>query len=162
MDKVITGKDLAARDGCRSQRVWIEKLSEQMTRRNQLDTPFTGKISGEAARAEIDFGRWIARCPVCGGAEYVDPDEQIFYCFDCGNRETGGDARPVKFPEERERIEKLVMTRPVHKMKGRTMIEREMLAISAVPGLVRSWQPGTSVKELAEQNKAMMKPRGGR
>lgn len=162
MDSVITGKDLAARDGCKDHRAWILKLSEHMRRRNQLDTPFTGKVSGEVVEARIDAGRWMADCPVCGGVEYVDPDEQVFYCFQCGNREVNGDGRPVVFPEAREQIEKLVMTRPVMKMKGRTMIEREMLAVSAVPGLVRSWRPGTSAKAVAVENEKAMKSRGGR
>ena len=162
MDKVITGKDLAARDGCRDHLAWIGKLSEHMRRRNQLDTPFTGKVSGEAVEARIDAGRWMADCPVCGGVEYVDPDEKVFYCFQCGNHEVRGDGRPVVFPEAREQIEKLVMTRPVMKLRGRTAIEREMQAVPAVAGLGRFWQPGTSAKDLAAENEQGMKSRGGR
>ena len=132
MDNVITSKDIAQRDGCKSQKEWILKKSFAMKKRRSLDTPFTGKVNKTAdpAVAYIDFGRWLANCPACGGAEYVNYDEKIFYCFNCGNHELNGDARTVNFPAVRERrkIENEVMSIEVIKRRGTNHIQREFLA----------------------------------
>jgi hypothetical protein len=38
------------------------------------------------ARAELDYGRWLARCPSCPSAELVKPGQTRFRCSDrnCG------------------------------------------------------------------------------
>jgi hypothetical protein len=149
--KLITAKDVVAPAGFKTQRDWIAFLSQQQ--RHQLDTPFTGKVQGDPVRARIDFGRWIADCE-CGGAEYVDPEELIFYCFSCGNRRNGGHARPVSFPPNRDEIETIVLERPVDDARGRNKVERALLAKPLAPGLSRSWNPGETLGELRAQNKA--------
>jgi hypothetical protein len=144
MDKVITAKDVAERDGKKSQRDWIIGLARKRRKKNMLDTPFTGKkdTQAESAVAYIDHGRWLADCPVCNGTEYVDPDEKIFYCFSCGNFDIDGAARHVSFPSARERrqIEKQVMKREVRKVKGANTIQREMMAQESKEG-PRNWRP---------------------
>ncbi len=164
---VITGKDLAARDGAPSHRAWIDHTSRRQARRNLLDTPFTGRVSGQAVLARINFGRWSAFCLDCGGSEYVDPEERIFYCFSCGNRTNGGDARPVAFPSAamREEIERLVMARPVDDRRGVNAMDRALKARCLVPGFSRSWEPPETPDELARQNELavkMLAKEGGR
>ena len=152
MAEIITARHVAARDGCQTQKQWIERLSRKQGR--LLDTPFTGMILGGPVLARVDFGRWIADCPDCGGAEYVDPREAIFYCFQCGNRANGGHARPVAFPPERERleIEALLLERDVDDRRGRNRIERALMARPAP--LPRNWTPGERPEDLRWQNEA--------
>ncbi len=99
-EKIITALDIAQRDGCGSVKEWITKVS-RMPRFMRLlkESPYTGRTKGKPVQAIIDNGRLLAVCE-CGGAEYVDPEEHIFYCFSCGNRANGGNARPVKFGKD--------------------------------------------------------------
>ena len=102
MDKQIRfGKDLARRDRCGSFEEWIRKFAgTRMVRVGALNKKFPVK-------ARVDHNRWIADCE-CGGAEYVDPDEPIFFCFSCDNMAFNNMLRPVIFPGKRAmaRIEK--------------------------------------------------------
>lgn len=149
MDKIISGEDLAHRDGAASQREWIIQRCRKLGK--LLETPFTGMTSGKAVEAEINHGRWIAICPDCGGAEYVSPYEQIFYCFSCGNAANLGYGRPVKFPINRKAIEAAVLERPVTERRGTNKIERALLATPVLPMLSRSWKPGETVSDLRMQ-----------
>lgn len=158
MDKIITALDYAKRAGVSTVKEHIILICKKMGKR--LDTAYNGeKPRGEKVKAEIDFGRWIARCPDCNGAEDVDPTEPIFYCFSCGNYKNQGYPRPVEFPEDREKIEKLILQRPVKEGVGANELER---AVSAQPTvrtpngiLSRSWLPGETVADLKEQNKPL-------
>lgn len=158
MDKIINGKDLAHRDGAASQREWIIQRCRKLER--LLETPFTDFIKGHAVEAEINHGRWIAICPDCGGAEYVSPDEQVFYCFSCGNAANAGNGRPVKFPANRLAIEAAVLERPVIERRGTNKIERALLATPVLPMLSRSWKPGETVSDLRMQAAEVIR-RGG-
>jgi hypothetical protein len=66
------------------------------------------RTAGIPVKARIDWGRWIADCE-CGGAEYVDPDETIFFCMSCGNKVTNGRARNVIFPVNIKEVEDKTM-----------------------------------------------------
>lgn len=131
MDKVITAKDLANREGCGSVGERIQKLATRFNRKFVSD-----RTAGNPVHARIDFGRWIADCE-CGGAEYVDPDEPIFFCLSCGNAATSGRAREVIFPDDRNKIEKEVMSRKV-KLGTGDVIEQQFNAIPAEQP--RSWE----------------------
>lgn len=38
------------------------------------------------ARAYVNFGRWIADCPIdCGSAKQLQPGEAMFHCVECGH-----------------------------------------------------------------------------
>jgi len=86
-------------------------------------------------RAEINHGRWIARC-ACGGAEDVSPAEPVFYCLSCGNADNDGHVMTIEFPTAaaREAIEAALLKR----------LEMEN----------RNWQPGESLDDLMGENKA--------
>jgi len=98
--EIVTSKTIARKDGCKSTFEWLQKaaLRRGYTLKNQI-----GKLP---VRARIDHGRWIADCE-CKGAEYVDPDEPIFFCLSCLNVNHGGKLRPVVFPpvKVRKKIE---------------------------------------------------------
>lgn len=81
--------------------------------------------SGAAVKARIWQSQWVADCE-CNTTMFVDPDEPIFFCFGCANRLNGGRIRPVEFPPraERERIEELLLERPVIDVAGLTDLER--------------------------------------
>jgi len=85
-----------------------------------------------SVQAEINHGRWIARC-ACGGAEDVAPTEPVFYCLSCGNADNDGRVMKIEFPEDREAIEGVLLKRP--DMEN------------------RNWQPGESVGDLDFENR---------
>jgi hypothetical protein len=97
--EIVTAKTIAKKDNCRNAFEWMQKAA---IRRG---IKLTNTMGESAVVARIDHGRWIADCE-CNGAEYVDPDEPIFYCLSCLNIEYGGALRPVRFPplEIREKI----------------------------------------------------------
>lgn len=116
MDYIVNASHYAARFGGKSGKDWIQH--QQKKHRQQgilvsvlnIDNPM-----GEAVRARVNGGTWIADCVTkgCGGAEFVDPSFPSFFCWGCGNKTNGGNCRPVIFPENREEIEKLLLDRPV-------------------------------------------------
>lgn len=62
-------------------------------------------VSGEAVKAYVNHGRWIADCPDCRGAENATLDDPVFMCLGCGNESIGGALRPVEFPDDDTRRE---------------------------------------------------------
>ena len=84
-----------------------------------------GAPRGEPVKARIWQSQWVADCE-CNTTMFVDPDEPIFFCFGCANRLNGERIRPVEFPPraERERIEELLLERPVIDVAGLTDLER--------------------------------------
>lgn len=159
---IIRTRDYLVRTGSKTVRERIKMLSGQMYRRGVLDTPFRDEgVTGQAVLAEINHGQWLALCG-CGGAESVDYDEPIFYCFHCGNRDTNGRPRPVEFPtpEMRAEIEQLLLERPVQETMGTNAVDRAFNARPLATGLVddefvtlhRSWKPSETVAELRKQN----------
>jgi len=158
MEKIITARDYAERAGFKTVKNYLEHLCQKKGR--LIDTPIKGEPTGEV-EAEINWGRWIARCPDCNGAEDVDPEEPIFYCFSCGNYKNRGKPRKVKFPSKkvREEIEAELLKRPIEIKSGANEIDRLVNAqpkIRDEHGLLsRSWTPGETVGDLKKQNKAI-------
>lgn len=76
--------------------------------------------------AEINHGRWIARCQ-CGGAECVDPDWPFLVCCSCG-----AGPQNIRFPRDRKQIESELLKRP-----DRT---------------TRNWRPGETLADLRQEN----------
>jgi len=125
-----------------------------------IDSP-----SGDPVYARIWQGQWIADCS-CNGAQFVDPSEPIFFCFNCLNRANAGRPRPVVFPlpEERAEIERMLLERPVDDQAGMTDLERAgmarpMIVVALSDGksiehklLGRDWTPGETVEDVRNQN----------
>src|SRR5688572_30183526 len=101
MNKIITAKDIADRDGQPSVREWVRITSIQLKLKNPSLVAFDGNVSGAPVYAFVSNSRWQALCDQlgCGGCEYVDPAEPIFFCMSCSNGRTGK-ARPVRFPKD--------------------------------------------------------------
>lgn len=91
-----------------------------------------------AILAEVNDGRWVARCTneACGGAQIVSPDDKRYFCTYCNNTEADGDWLTVHFPEDWEEREKVLDRRPVHNqhMKPWETIE-ELIKENDVRGL---------------------------
>lgn len=144
-EKIIRGRDIAAIRGAKNYREWVIRIARQRS------LPFTGLATNkDPVFARIDFGRWIADCE-CGGAEYVDPDDPIFFCLSCGNQAHDGKARRVVFPKNREEIETAVLERRVKTVPGLDAANQALRSIN-VDGISRSWCPGETVKQLREQH----------
>lgn len=150
MNRLITAKDVAKRDGMVSVGAWIRAAAGRQVQLKRIKVAWDGRtVHGEPVQAFVDFGRLLAQCPVCGRHEYVDPDEPIFYCTTCGNDGSAA-ARPVQFPEDWQRVEAALLAREIVPGFGRNDIER---AYNSKPtGLPREWRPGTTADQLELEN----------
>lgn len=92
-----------------------------------------GKLSEvmEPVPAFVNRGAWLVRCPSCRGAEYAW-EEGFFFCCSCKNSYMGHDYRRLVFPEDRRKIEDLLVVRPLNN---------------------RNWNLGESVADLERENK---------
>jgi len=140
--KIITAKDIANRDGQPSVREWIRIISIQFRQKNPSVVMFDGDIRGAPVYAFISNSRWQALCdqPMCGGCEYVDPAEPIFFCLTCSNGKSGK-ARPVKFPRNLANIESALLERDMTPVGGGGLIAQTFNARPADPALRRDWIP---------------------
>lgn len=97
--------------------------------------------AGAPLVAEINHGRWIARCPckarptkrrpeAPGGVVWLE--YPYIWCVRCKNRATAGAWRRVILPADRERIEALLLARPDPE--------------------TRNWLPSESVADLEREN----------
>lgn len=167
VNRIIRMKDYSLRyGGDGSVRGFIRAWRERVKNGSGVAVQVKGledEARGSVVLARIWQGQWVAECDVCGGNEFVDPQEPVFFCFGCGNRENGHYLRPVTFPENWEEIEALVLERPVRDRRGVTDMERAGLALPAVVvrvdgvdlPLTRSWMPGETADELRKQNSVL-------
>ena len=98
-------------------------------------SPPRGRTSDrEPITARVNYGRWIADCPFCSGAEMVHTENLVFFCCECRNRSVGGDFVRVVMPGDAARIEELLVARPA-------------------PGNM-NWSPGETLADLRADNRA--------
>jgi hypothetical protein len=83
-------------------------------------------VSAVVLDAEINHGRWLARCP-CGDAPACDPAIPEAVCLGCGT------IYPIRFPKQKDRDD----------------IER---ALAGRPAAVTNWQPGETAQWLLSEN----------
>lgn len=142
MNKIITAKDIADRDGQPTVREWIRFTSIQFKLKDPSFVTFDGDVRGVRVYAFVSNGRWQAICdqPICGGCEYVDPAEPIFYCMSCGNGKSGK-ARPVEFPGDRVGIESALLERDMIPVIGGDAVMQAFNARPGHPSLRRDWLP---------------------
>jgi hypothetical protein len=163
-DNIIAPARLLARDHhFNSHAEWIRNFSAQMENHGTLERAWNGKVRGDVIPAWIDSSRWVATCPFCGRLEAVDPDEKIFFCFNCNMLDNEYEAMPVEFPDEQKinTIMALLMERPMRSIGGPTQYERiaRMQPLIAVEiggrrfTLGRTWHWSQSLDDLkAEQD----------
>ena len=160
-DKIFTALDYAKnRDGVETVKERIQKIQAQHLQKGihvKIDFSLAGS---DSVYARIWQGHWIADCE-CGGAEFVDPNEPIFFCWSCGNRKTSGKVRQVIFPKNRTDIEKKILERPVKSLRGLDDMARAEAAQNVIMAdgkpLTRSWEPGETLNDLAKQQDAAVK-----
>lgn len=108
-----------------------------------LTMPIEAVDLSVVAVAEVYQGRWLARCPFayagekCGGAEYVNMTEPLFFCCECRNAAVRAHVIRVQVPADRADIEATLLERP-------TRYEMNYLA-------------GETVDELIEQTVVLRK-----
>lgn len=168
LNRIITARDYCTRDKVGSVKERIAKIRRDVMRKKgiTLNIQFD-KISSRAVYGRIELGQWCADCD-CGGTEFVDHQEPIFFCFSCGNSVDAGQLRPVIFPpvEERLEIERLVLERPVEERRGLDDMERAhmctpIIFLDAEDGrvlpLTRTWNAGEPIENLVKENEAVDK-----
>ena len=173
LDYIVTAKHIAAMEGAPDVKGRILKLRERLFKLKSVAVQIKDidRPRGAPVLARIELGQWIADCE-CGGAEFVDHEEPIFFCFSCGNRANDNVPRPVTFPPpaERQIIEQLVLQRPVDDLRGLSDSERAagaraliMVEVGAedepkrLLPLTRSWDPHETIEDLVGQNEPIKK-----
>ena len=166
VQRIITAKDYCLRDGVGSVKERIKKIQKDILSRKKIKIVVQiDKVSSRPVYARIELGQWCASCE-CGGVEFVDPAEPIFFCFSCGNKVDAGKLRSVICPPkpEREEIERLVLLRPVEERRGLDDMERVHMAIPVVYlesedgkilPLTRTWNPSEPISNLEKENEAI-------
>lgn len=165
---IVTAKHYAKSEGVQTVKERILKLRETFSKQGRdITIEDIGSVSGPPVYARVEQGAWIADCE-CKGAQFVDPDEPIYFCFNCGNKANDHKLRPVIFPsqEEQKNIEALLLERPVIETRGINDLEEAYAAeplvvvevkdkdgITTVRGLARNWNPDETVDDLKKQNK---------
>lgn len=97
------------------------------------------QVNLDAATAPVDtsvqvyanYGRWIAECPDCQGAQLACRTDPRFLCNECGNVTVGGLWRPVIWPADVTGIETALQNRPLGN---------------------QNWVPGEQVSDLKADN----------
>lgn len=160
---IVTAKHYSLRYGADgSVRGFLKRWQEKLHKERGVVVNIKGIEQpgrGAPVRAYIHQGQWLAECE-CGGHEFVDPQDPVFFCWSCVNRANDSYLRPVEFPAEWQLIEAAILARPVNDIKGATDLERAGLAQPAIVikssqgefPLVRSWKPEESLDELLKQN----------
>ena len=142
-EKIIERKDLASA----GQDATVEAVARRHAKSWRIrELDWTS--SGDPVVAIINSGRWQGLCPDCGGGEYLNLDEPVFWCCSCANVGNGHRPRPVTFPAEAEAIVAVLLER-----KG-----------PVLPGghSPRNWEPGQTVAVLQAENLVQGKPKRGR
>ena len=142
MNRLITAQDIAARDSQPSVKEWIRITSIQLKLKGALKRTFDGSMAGPPVYALVSNGRWVAMCdePGCRGCEYVDPQEKVFFCLSCGNRNSGK-GRPVIFPPDREDIEAALLERVMVPIGSGDAVMKTFNARPLDPHLRQDWVP---------------------
>jgi hypothetical protein len=91
--------------------------------------------AGEPVKAFVEYGRWAAKCPICGQYIDVDPGEPVWLCTSCGGMRLEARVSVVIFPEER------------------VAIETELLRRANIWN--RNWAPGERVEDLMAEYETM-------
>ena len=153
MDKIISSLDIAKYYGFSTTREWMMDHSRKLHEKGICPVVFSGKINNAIiAIARIDHGRWIADCPACKKAMYVDPQEKILVCVTCGNEGTGT-AVMVEFPENYQKIENALLMRPViSNREEKNILIRVIQEQPSIPGFYRNWKSGIAVERLESEN----------
>lgn len=117
--------------GCRQAGTYKTYINMNLDQRWQ-GARATWETRGDAIMPTVIESTWVIKCPDCPEQIIYEPGEP-FYCPECQNVKNDGYARPVKMPDERTEIE-------------RVLCNRDLPA-------TRNWL-GESVAQLKAENKA--------
>lgn len=106
---------------------------------NPISPPYDAENCKGKLPAEVNYGKWIANCPTegCNGAIVVSEKVPFFMCPYCANFSNLGKWYEVKFPEDKEKIEKILLKRP---------------AWDGFNAQHRHWKPDETVANLVREN----------
>jgi hypothetical protein len=165
---IVTARNYSLRYGADgSVRGFVRKWQQKLHRERAIAVNvrgLDGEPVGMPVRGYIHQGQWLAECDACGGHEFVDPNEPVFFCWGCVNRANNGYIRPVEFPADWREIEAAILARPVNDMRGESDLERAGMAqprvvirveAGSVLPLVRSWKPDESLEDVLRQNEVL-------
>tara|TARA_Y100000310_G_scaffold162651_1_gene162607 strand:- start:67 stop:498 length:432 start_codon:yes stop_codon:yes gene_type:complete len=117
----------------------FESFTAQHLSSNGLGVPPLTDSCVGTIRPYVNSGRWVADCKTdgCAGAMVVSDAVRFFMCAECGNQGNNGNWYRVVFPQQRRRIEELLLRRPALKPTNAT---------------TRNWNPDETVEDLEREN----------
>jgi hypothetical protein len=99
------------------------------------------------ARAYLNWGRWVAECPVqCGSAKTLDPREVMFRCTECLTVVT------IDWPDNAQDIWDVLLERPAPKFRNWFPAGHELAIRSGCPH-------GQTPAELREETREHLHPK---
>ena len=106
MDKLIEHEDWQGKD-------YLDFLKAFWMRRQKTAFPIKANAKNQV-ETTINEGRYIVSCPNnCGGATIISSKQMFFICVRCGSPENDGQFYNVRFPQEKVKIEELLLKRPL-------------------------------------------------
>lgn len=90
---------------------FIAFLSEYWKRKLGKPFPIAAAPKG-SLRAEINYSRWLVKCPNCNEATVVSKQWPFWACPSCGSPENEGRMYRIVFPANAALIEHELMKRP--------------------------------------------------
>lgn len=119
------------------------KMKELAHRRNAKLSPMSEVTEAFQVLAYVNHNMWKANCnnDGCSGCEFVWPDEPLFQCCACWNRDVDGAWKRVVLPPDALVIESVLRARP----HPRT----------------RNWDPDQTVDDIKAENRAAGDPEEG-
>ena len=113
----------------------IKKIGIPLARKRGRTLKITTEINKDyKVIAYINYGRWIAKCPWCNGADFVFKNEPYYFCFSCLNRAVDNKRIEVIFPKNINAIEQILLKRPLE--------------------INQNWLPEETIADLEKENKA--------
>ena len=124
MTRIRTAKDMPIVQRFGGNKGFVEGLVKQ---RWGADTVINWSTEG-AVQAEINRSNWVVRCSLCNGAQVIEPGEP-FFCVDCLMTLNNRQAMAIVMPEDRAKIEAILVKRPPDNRNwliGETVIDLEL------------------------------------
>lgn len=122
-------------DPIRDHEEWLRRRLFNTLVRESIPLPrFDVDVSSDfpPVLAEVNHGRWIARCPWCAGAEALWRGQDWFFCCSCGNYPIKGVRLHVKYGQPSDLVESALVVREDKR--------------------TQNWLPDETVDDLEQEN----------
>lgn len=115
MDRILTANDNMLVARCRNYRGWIER---EASRRQNIYPNWHLDKNLPPLYAFVEHSTWVWQCLDCSHLWWAEPTFPRAWCPKCGNIGSAGFSRLIVFPQERNKIERLLKCRTEPKTRN--------------------------------------------